>query len=193
MIRFETRDGLKANESSGRTELIPFVSAFKQRKQSPGFASISGALRTRSKSVAVFTLAKASETQEKQERGYRILKIKGDGRCLFRALAQGLSRNKGVFISEETETKEADELRLAVRDALCRTEKRKKEFKNAVISLEATEGPIGRYCQRLVSPSCWGGEVEMLVLSKMLHTPIYVYKTGQEDGRRDGGFVSIAR
>ena len=38
----------------------------------------------------------------------------------------------------------ADELRLAVRDALCRTDKRKKEFKDAVFSLEATEGPIGR-------------------------------------------------
>lgn len=38
----------------------------------------------------------------------------------------------------------ADELRLAVRDALCRSEKRKKEFKDAVFSLEATEGPIGR-------------------------------------------------
>lgn len=38
-----------------------------------------------------------------------------------------------------------DELRLAVRDALCRTEKRKQEFKDAVFSLEATEGPIGRY------------------------------------------------
>ena len=37
-----------------------------------------------------------------------------------------------------------DELRLAVRDALCRGEKRKKEFKEAVFSLEATEGPIGR-------------------------------------------------
>ena len=37
-----------------------------------------------------------------------------------------------------------DELRLAVRDALCRTEKRKKKFKDALISLEATEGPLDR-------------------------------------------------
>ena len=40
-----------------------------------------------------------------------------------------------------------------------------------------------RYCQRLGSTSFWGGEVELLVLSKMLHTPIYVYKTAQEGGR----------
>ncbi len=40
-----------------------------------------------------------------------------------------------------------------------------------------------RYCQRLNSANFWGGEVELLVLSKMLHTPIYVYKTAQEGGR----------
>ena len=37
-----------------------------------------------------------------------------------------------------------DELRMAVRDALCRTEKRKQDFKDAVFSLEATEGPVSR-------------------------------------------------
>lgn len=41
-----------------------------------------------------------------------------------------------------------DGLRLAVRDALCRGERRKKEFKEAVFSLEATEGPIGRQAMR---------------------------------------------
>lgn len=40
-----------------------------------------------------------------------------------------------------------------------------------------------RYCQRLTKPTFWGGEVELLVLSRMLHTPIYVYKTAQEGGR----------
>ncbi len=40
-----------------------------------------------------------------------------------------------------------------------------------------------RYCTKLQSANFWGGEVELLVLSKMLHTPIYVYKTAQEGGR----------
>ena len=49
-----------------------------------------------------------------------------------------------------------------------------------------------RYCQRLNSANFWGGEVELLVLSKMLHTPIYVYKTAQEGGRCDLGSLSVA-
>lgn len=39
------------------------------------------------------------------------------------------------------------------------------------------------YCQRLQKPSFWGGEVEILVLSRMLKVPIYVFKTAEEAGR----------
>ncbi len=40
-----------------------------------------------------------------------------------------------------------------------------------------------RYCTRLESPSFWGGEVEILILSKMLRTPIHVMQRAQEVGR----------
>ena len=33
------------------------------------------------------------------------------------------------------------------------------------------------------SPSFWGGEVEILILSKMLHVPIHVMQRAQEAGR----------
>ena len=42
---------------------------------------------------------------------------------------------------------------------------------------------VHRYCARLQQPSFWGGEVEILVLSRMLKVPIYVYKSAQEAGR----------
>ena len=42
---------------------------------------------------------------------------------------------------------------------------------------------VCRYCSRLQAPSFWGGEVEILVLSRMLHAPIYVYRSAQEAGR----------
>ena len=42
---------------------------------------------------------------------------------------------------------------------------------------------VPRYCARLQQPSFWGGEVEILVLSRMLKVPIYVYKSAQEAGR----------
>jgi hypothetical protein len=44
-----------------------------------------------------------------------------------------------------------------------------------------------RYCARLQQASFWGGEVEILVLSRMLRAPIYVYRSAQEAGRC-GGF-----
>ena len=39
------------------------------------------------------------------ERGFKVIKIAPDGRCLFRALAAGMSYNQGYFIvgSEEEE------------------------------------------------------------------------------------------
>lgn len=39
-----------------------------------------------------------------------------------------------------------------------------------------------RYCKRLQQDDFWGGELEILVLSKMLHLPIYVYRTAEESG-----------
>lgn len=40
-----------------------------------------------------------------------------------------------------------------------------------------------RYCTRLESPAFWGGEVEILVLSKMLRMPIHVMQRALEVGR----------
>lgn len=49
-----------------------------------------------------------------------VRRILGDGKCMFRALARGMARNDGVVLSPEEETRDADMLRLAVRDVLCR-------------------------------------------------------------------------
>lgn len=35
----------------------------------------------------------------------------------------------------------------------------------------------------LQKPNFWGGEVEILVLSRMLQVPIFVYQTAEEHGR----------
>ena len=42
------------------------------------------------------------------------------------------------------EEQEADQLRLAVAEALCRTHKRRSEFGNAVIAVEAQYGNVGQ-------------------------------------------------
>jgi hypothetical protein len=41
------------------------------------------------------------------EKNFRVARVKGDGRCMFRAMALGLAYNKGHFLSKELEEKEA--------------------------------------------------------------------------------------
>ena len=44
----------------------------------------------------------------------------GDGRCMFRALVIGLALSKGKFVNKRSEESEADTLRVAAAEALCR-------------------------------------------------------------------------
>jgi len=108
--------------------------------------------------------------------------IKGDGKCMFRALARGMARNKGVVLTPEDETRDADTLRLAVRDALCRSDERRRVFSEAVTSVEVAEGGIPKYCARLNDAGFWGGEVELMVISRLLQVPIYIYRSSKEAG-----------
>lgn len=135
----------------------------------------------------LFDLARlASEEQ------LRVIRIKGDGRCMFRALALGLARNHGRILGPAAEEAEADQLRLAVAEALCRTQQRRNEFGAAVLSLQA-EDSLQNYCRRILSPTFWGGEPELLVLSKMLSVPIYVYVAKSDAGRSGHGYVPIQK
>ena len=60
-----------------------------------------------------------------------------------------MALNQGEYLSFADETKEADGLRLAVRDALCRTDERRAVFGEAVDSIKHVEGGLGKYCARL--------------------------------------------
>lgn len=161
----------------------------------PGWASLTlgaAALRQveeRRQPVALFTLADAASATPLRLRRHV---IKGDGRCMFRALAQGMARNKGAVLKPDTEETEADQLRLAVAEALCRTTKRRSDFKDAVRAMEAEGDTIPRYCEKLQSPAFWGGEPEMLVLSKMLKVPIVVYLP-EEEMNKGTGYIPIQR
>lgn len=116
--------------------------------------------------------------------------IKGDGRCLFRAIAQGLARSKGVSLLGPEETEEADLLRMAVHNALC-AEKPRKEYHPAIRSAHV-DAPMPTYCARLQSPTFWGGDPELLCLAQMLKTPIFVYLSEKEQGTGTG-FVPIMK
>ncbi|KAI3428337.1 hypothetical protein D9Q98_006717 [Chlorella vulgaris] len=173
-----------------------------QPSRPSGFASLTAALlgqqsaqqqpgRNMLSQVPLFDLARAAPGPA-AETGLRVIKVDGDGRCMFRALAQGLSRNKGIFLGRTAEEQEADQLRLAVAEALCRTPKRRNEFAQAVYAVEA-EDKIQNYCKRILTPTFWGGEPELLVLSQMLGVPILVYIPSKEAGSGGRGYIPIQR
>ncbi|KAL4427904.1 hypothetical protein ABPG75_001993 [Micractinium tetrahymenae] len=175
--------------------------------RSSGFASLSSSLlrqqdaaaaqqqagRSLFSQVPLFDLARAAAGPA-IETGLRVIRVAGDGRCMFRALAQGLARNQGRFLGQTAEEQEADQLRLAVAEALCRTAARRNEFASAVYAVEA-EDKMQNYCRRILSPTFWGGEPELLVLSQMLRVPILVYIPSREAGSKGGGsgYVVIQR
>lgn len=112
--------------------------------------------------------------------------------------ARGIAANQGLYLPADTEEVDAKILRLAVKDALCRTADRRAQFQEAVTSVELAEGGIPAYCKRLAQPSFWGGEVELLVLSRLLRVPIYVYQSAAEADPEaaaagEWGFVPIVK
>ena len=63
--------------------------------------------------------------------------------CLLLLLqAKGLAHAKGQFVGGEAEEKDADELRMAVSDALCRSPQRLKSFSEVLPSIESIEGGL---------------------------------------------------
>ncbi|CAJ2656052.1 OTU domain-containing protein at3g57810-like protein [Trifolium pratense] len=132
------------------------------------------------------------QAMKKLER-FSVQKVTGDGRCLFRALVKGMAYNKGVALNQREERENADELRMAVKEAICENVGDRKLYEEAIIAVTVDE-PLQRYCRRISQPDFWGGESELLVLSKLCRQPIIVYIPEHEHrgGGWGSGFIPIA-
>ena len=121
-----------------------------------------------------------------------MVRVRGDGRCMFRSLAIGLAHVTGRNLSSAEEETEADQLRLAVAESLCRSPEKRKKFELATTAI-SFEMPIETYCKRVLMPSFWGGEPELLVLAEILRRPIVVYIPAAKvkSAERNAGFVPI--
>ncbi|XP_059647142.1 OVARIAN TUMOR DOMAIN-containing deubiquitinating enzyme 3 [Cornus florida] len=137
-------------------------------------------------------LGGASPAMKKVER-YSVQKVTGDGRCLFRALVKGMAFNKGIALGPREERDDADELRMAVKEVICDSNKERQQYEEALVAITVEES-LKRYCQRIGRPDFWGGESELLVLSKLCCQPITVYIPESEHTRGgwSSGFIPIA-
>ncbi|XP_061336646.1 OVARIAN TUMOR DOMAIN-containing deubiquitinating enzyme 3 [Gastrolobium bilobum] len=133
-----------------------------------------------------------SPAMKKLER-FSVQKVTGDGRCLFRALVKGMAYNKGIALNQREERENADELRMAVKETICENGGERKLYEEALIAITVDE-TLQRYCQRIVRPDFWGGESELLVLSKLCKQPIIVYIPEHEHSGSGlgSGFIPIA-
>jgi len=109
----------------------------------------------------------------------RVHAIKGDGRCLFRAIARSLAHVENRPITESFETKDADALRKAAMYVICN------EKRDAFEQAKVIEGDMKTYCKNMNSPNFFGGEPELFVLAEELRRPIAVYVP------QAGGFKAI--
>merc|ERR1712176_1349991 len=89
-----------------------------------------------------------------------VLNIKRDGKCMFRALVQGMAQNYGEIVGAGEETEQADALRLACNEALCASGKRAATtYSPAVRGARAEYGSMEEFCRVSMHPRHWGGEV----------------------------------
>ncbi|XP_068644225.1 OVARIAN TUMOR DOMAIN-containing deubiquitinating enzyme 3 isoform X1 [Aristolochia californica] len=129
----------------------------------------------------------------KKVQHYTVQKVTGDGRCMFRALVKGMAMNKGLALNPWEEKDDADELRMAVKEVICGSEKERAQYEEALIAITVDES-LRRYCQRIERSDFWGGESELLVLSKLCRQPIVVYIPEHEHSARTrgNGFIPIS-
>ncbi|KAH6798386.1 Cysteine proteinases superfamily protein [Perilla frutescens var. frutescens] len=166
---------------------VPSVSGHCRRSPLP-FASLANA-SPRFFARVGRSVDAGSPAMKKVER-FSVRKVTGDGRCLFRALVKGMALNKGMAIGPREERESADELRMAVKEVICDNAKERLQYEEALVAITVDES-LKRYCQRIGRPDFWGGEAELLVLSKLCCQPIVVYIPEHEHGGWGSGFIPI--
>lgn len=95
--------------------------------------------------------------------------VRGDGRCLFRALVRCRAVARGKPIpGERLEREGADHLRArAVAELI--------KYRELLARFFVIEGNFPQYTKKMSQPRTYGGEPELLMLAKILHVPIAVY------------------
>ncbi|KAK4801787.1 hypothetical protein SAY86_022274 [Trapa natans] len=178
-------------DGTAHFELLPSPAASTSRFEWP--LLFSGSSNSHRFFARIGSSVGAKSPAMKKIEHYSVQKITGDGRCLFRALVKGMAFNKGVALSPREERDDADELRMAVKEVICDSVEDRRQYEEAMVAITVDES-LKSYCQRIKQPDFWGGESELLVISRLIKQPIVVYIPEHEHSRggRGSGFIPIA-
>jgi len=118
------------------------------------------------------------DVQREPSSKYKVLRVTGDGSCLFRSVAAGYAILKGQFDAQNHENVSRS-LRQRVVEEL---KKREDEIKWYI------EGDFDTYVSNMKNQNVWGGETELLMLTHVLKHPITVY---MQDEKKINGEDSL--
>jgi OTU-like cysteine protease len=110
---------------------------------------------------------------------FGLRQIKGDGRCMFRALAQGShyctlldAQKTPTFLPPNEETITADALRNRICDSLLEN---KDHFSAFIDSDETGGGSFEKYVENMRQERTFGGEPELAAAANVLQRPISIF------------------
>lgn len=63
--------------------------------------------------------------------------------------------------------KNADELRMAVKEIICENDEERRQYEEALVAITVDQ-PLKRYCQQIDRSDFWGGESELLVSTSLM-------------------------
>lgn len=106
----------------------------------------------------------------------RVVRVRGDGRCLYRSIARGLAHAEGRRLTEALEVADADALRGIAHKIMCVDKRKEYEARHVV------EGDMRSYCAAMKRPSFFGGEAEILAISEAMNVGIDIYLKGSGPG-----------
>ena len=183
------------------TNLKNFVGKVYKKKNIPYPVSSSNNNSNSSGSSSNNSFETAVSSISNKNESFDVKEVRGDNRCMFRAVALGLEKVKGRNIenimkddknkkNESELTKKADLLREQVVKALCspvelRYKKMFEKITNDIkIEYKNENDPMKYYCNKMSKTCEWGGERELFVISKLYKRPIKVYTPSSEGKQR---------
>ena len=111
--QFELWSSTPQRAPAGFASLSSSLLGQQQRRQQQQQEAEPRTLLRQPSQVPLFDLARAAAGGGAggpvAETNLRVIRVAGDGRCMFRALAQGLARSQGAFLGREAEEQEAGE------------------------------------------------------------------------------------